>query len=412
MARKTSTFRALVLAAALTLSTSCASGTEPSDGARPLTLGSLMPLTGSVAEMGKEGDAAVKIAVDEANAAGGVNGQKIALETADTGAKPELAQTAMRQFLNEPVDAVVGELLSVVCLSIVTDAVQNELPIVSPSCTTPQLETYPEDGFFFVAAPPSQTQGEAMARIMTEDGHDSAVLIAQNDAYAAPLADAFATSFEELGGEITHRVDFAPTTTDFSAEMQQVASGNPEAIFMVAHESPAIAIVNAAAKVGLLESSNWYVTNSNQQATFPEAASPDDPTLLYGWKGIGNAVPQDEAAEAFSRTFKEETGQDTTHIGRQAYDATWLLILAAAQSDSMSGPEIRDGVTVVSRAPGEPCIGADCLQLVNEGKDIDYAGASGAVDLNDTGYPDQIEFLTFTYDADGVKNLDTFEMAN
>ena len=85
----------------------------------------------------------------------------------------------------------------------------------------------------------------------------------------------------------------------------------------------------------------------------------------------------------------------------EAYDATIIIALAAQAAGNDSGRAIGDTLKQVT-ADGEKCTYADCLALLNDGKDIDYDGQSGPIDLNDVGDPSKAIMGIYTYGPDNT----------
>ena len=91
-----------------------------------------------------------------------------------------------------------------------------------------------------------------------------------------------------------------------------------------------------------------------------------------------------------------------TEYAAYAYDCTILLALAATAAGSDDPDEIAGFMGSVSSS-GSPCTTfAECKQLLGEGRNIDYVGASGNVELDDEGDVQGGWFTTFTFDPSGM----------
>lgn len=396
------------VAVALALLSACAGANDQGGDAKAFKLGALVGLTGDLAHQGVATSTAIKLAVSQANAAGGVNGVDVELEIADDGTDVTLAQTAMQRLVNKRVGAIVGTQSSAVCLSALTMAIQNKIPMIASSCTSPQLTKYADEGFFWRVAASSDIQGQIMAREVLKE-HKNAAIIALNDAYGQPLADAFQSTFEELGGKVVARSNFDPVTKDFTAEVQKIAASDPEAIYMIAFSDTGSSIVRSGAKLGLLKKA-WYLTNSNMDTGFPKSANADDPSALNGWKGIANMVPESETSKAFNSAYDTMHGNQPPAWSAEAYDAAWLAILAAAKAEKTDGAAVQKELRSVSKGPGPSCAPVDCLKLANDGKPFNYDGVSGPIEWNEDGEPTRNTFSIWTFDNSTIKTLETFEV--
>src|SRR6188508_3071240 len=85
---------------------------------KPYKIGTLQPLSGSAAIIGKTALVGVQMAADRINAAGGINGRKVELIVADYESKPDVGRRkAEKLAVEDQVDAHVGGVLSNVCLA-------------------------------------------------------------------------------------------------------------------------------------------------------------------------------------------------------------------------------------------------------------------------------------------------------
>lgn len=408
--RAVSRVGALVLAAILVAVTcsACGSGGNKSGADQPLVLGALLPQTGDLASLGKATSTAVKLAVDQANAAGGVHGQKIDLVTGDSATDANIAQTAVQQMLTKRPDAIIGAISSSICLAVLSRTIQAQVPMISPACTTPQLTNYPDHGYFFRTAAPSDQEGPILAQIIHADHRGSVGVLAVNNSYGQTLANAFVPAFQKLGGKIAVRVNYDASGKDFSAEVQNVANTHPDAVVLIGYTDTGASIAHSAAQQGLL-STPWYVTDGIEAAGFPKQAVPSNPSLIYGWKGVGVGVPDSPAAASFAKAYRQKYNTAPPAFAAQAYDAAWLAILAADESKTSSGANIKAKLTTVSAGPGEACAAADCLKAAASGKDIAYQGASGEIAFNTHGDPGKPYFDIWTFTKGGIKSLKTIE---
>src|SRR4029079_13504078 len=115
-----------------------------------LKIGVLLPQTGAGMPIGVSMTAAVQMAVNEINTAGGVNGQTVAVAVADEGSTQEAASKALDDLLNgQKVDAIVGPASSKVALALMDRIVDAKVATCSPTATAAALSDYPDNGYFF-----------------------------------------------------------------------------------------------------------------------------------------------------------------------------------------------------------------------------------------------------------------------
>lgn len=378
-------------------------GGESSDEGPKIVLGSLLPKTGDLAALGKNTSTAVQLAVKQANDSDADT--TVDHVDQDSGTQESIAQSSVQQILSQNADAIVGAVSSAVCLSVIDTVVQSEALMISPACTTPQLSTYEDNGLFFRTAAPSDAQGALLAEVAYEDGNRKVALMSVRNSYGQSIADRFVERFEELGGQIVANVEYDAAGKSFTAETQQVASAKPDAVALIGYVDTGAAIVHDAAQRGLLDL-QWYTGDGIQDEAFPQQALPNDPEKLYDWKGIGIGTVDSAAADAFAKAYEEEHGEAPPSFAAQAYDAAWISILAAVRA-AESGSPIGDEVAKVTDASGTACIGAECLPLVEQGKAVNYDGATGQVRFDENGDPAQAAFAIWKFGPDGIETART-----
>ena len=196
MRRTSPAVRAIL--AALLCATLAACG-EP----EPLRVGFAGPLEGRFSDLGVQGRNGLTMALEDINAAGGVQGRKLLLLAHDDGPTPETARTAILSLAADGVAAIVGPMTRVQTLAALPVAEEAGVPLLSPTTSTPLLSGR-KDGFFRVI-PASTTWARAMARhCLEQDGLRAVVTISDldNEPYAAPYTEAFAERFTAGGGTV------------------------------------------------------------------------------------------------------------------------------------------------------------------------------------------------------------------
>ena len=93
-----------------------------------------------------------------------------------------------------------------------------------------------------------------------------------------------------------------------------------------------------------------------------------------------------DALSDFTALWKEQTGKEVTAFVPHSWDAAVLMMLAAEAGDANTGEAIKNNILEVANAPGtevtDPC---EAMELVRNGEEINYQGASGNVDIDENG---------------------------
>lgn len=373
----------------------------PTGSSDALKIGTLLPLTGSLAFLGPPEVAGVHLAADEINAAGGVFGQDVEIIDTDSSdtANPQIASQSVSGLIADGVGAIVGAASSSVSLNVVDDITAAGVVQISPANTSTALSGYP-GGFYFRVAPPDTVQGNALANVILDDGYTNVGILVFNDDYGTSLRDVVQATIEEAGGTITYGVsgeEFDPTATNFSSNVQAILATNPEAIALISFDQ-AKQIIPELAAAGF-DTSKLYLVDGNTS----DFSADFEAGTLTGAKGtIPGANPTDD----FKTLLEGANGGplDSYAYGPESYDATMLVALAALKGGAGDGATIRDNLPAVSGANGgTECTGwVECSDLINAGEDIIYVSVSGSGAFNSDNDPSSAYIGVYEFGDDNV----------
>jgi branched-chain amino acid transport system substrate-binding protein len=207
-------------------------GTREGDGV--LTLGSLLPQTGSLAFLGPPEFAGVDLAVQEINEAGGVLGADVVHIPGDSGdTTTNQADQTTDRHLAENVDAIIGAASSSVTLTVIDKITAAGVTMFSPANTSTELSEYPDGGLYFRTAPPDIYQGDVLGQFVINEGNQSVAIMNPNDSYGNSLADQATATIEESGGEVVERIVYDPAAASFDSEVGQLAAADADAILVI-----------------------------------------------------------------------------------------------------------------------------------------------------------------------------------
>lgn len=375
--------------------------TAPAEGDGVLKIGYLLPETGQLAFLGPPMIDGVRMAVEEINAAGGINGRPVELFGQDDGTDPDVAGGATDKLLAEDVDVIVGAAASGVSLAVIDKITGSQTVMCSPSNTGLQFTTYDDGGYYFRTAPPDNLQAQVLADLMVADGAEKVVVIGRSDEYGEGFANALADELEALGVEVADVVIFDHTATSFQAEAQRIRDANPDSVAMISFDEGG-QVLQAAIAAGVgPDAVQWYGADGIQSSSFFEKVDPNNPAVVEGIRGTApSAAPADGEATFRERFEAFSPGTDTLYSGH-AYDCVVVAALAAAEAGSDAGPEIQSHMIDVTRDGDKCTLVADCLQMITDGADIDYDGAAGPLGFVEAGEPGAGAYDTWEFAADG-----------
>lgn len=361
-----------------------------------LKLGALLPATGDLSSIGQNMPLAVQLAVDTINACGGVNGKDVAVIIEDDQTDPTAGVSAMTKLAEaDQVAGVVGSFASSVSSAAVPIAVKNKIMMISPGSTSPvftdQAKKGEFNGFWARTAPPDTYQAEALATLAKKQGFKNVSTVVINNDYGVGFEKVFVESFSTAGGNLVNKdnpVRYDPKAATLDTEAAQAFANKPDAVAAVLYADTGSVLVQSAYRQGLTDRVTILLTDGVYSADFVEKVGKDanGKSLLSG--ALGTVPGADgKSLDAFTTQWKDATnGKDVTAFVPHTYDATILMMLAAEAAKSNTGEGIQSKIREVSNGPGEEVTDAcEAIAMIREGKDINYQGASGNVDIDENG---------------------------
>jgi ABC-type branched-subunit amino acid transport system substrate-binding protein len=408
MTRRTKTYRlAAVAAASVLVLAACGGGDDDSSGnddsASPsqsdgvLTVGSLLPQTGSLAFLGPPEFAGVDLAIAEINEAGGVLGQDVVGVKADSGDTDSgIAPAETDKLLDADADVIVGAASSGVSMTVVEKIMSAGVVMFSPANTSTAFDEgdFAEPDLYFRTAPSDILQGAVMSNLLLEDGKQNVAILARQDAYGETLAEEIKKGLENAGSTVAATVFYGENAQSYDSQVQQIADSAPDAVVLVAFEETTTIVPQlVSAGVGPQDVSTYFVDGNTADYS---GKLPDG--TLTGTKGT---IPGAEATGDFRQRLLaiDPTLTDFTYSA-ESYDATIVSALAAIAADSDAGDKIAEEIPGVTEGGTKCTTFAECRDLLEAGEDIDYDGVSGPIELGETGSPTAASIGIYQYGAD------------
>jgi branched-chain amino acid transport system substrate-binding protein len=300
-----------------------------------IKIGVISSLTGSVSTYGQSVRNAVTMAVEDINAAGGINGRQISLIILDDkGDGTEAAQAARRLIDRENVALILGPVITPAVMAVAPICQAAGVPMLTPTGTGDQITSVGD--YIFRGAYKDSFQGRVMAQFAIEylGLKEAAIIYDVANDYSVGLRTAFKTTFEELGGKIVAEESYSTGDTDFSAQLTSLAMRNPEALFIPDYYSTAGPILMQARLMGMdavmLGVDGWD--------------SPDLSALAGGFEEGGyivnhySADVDSPATQDFIARYKEAFGQAPDALAALGYDGT-LIAAKALEAAGSTDPE-------------------------------------------------------------------------
>jgi neutral amino acid transport system substrate-binding protein len=367
-------------------------GTSSGDG---LKLGSLLPLTGDLSAIGQNMPAAIQLAVETINACGGVNGNPVTMIGEDSQTDPTAGGAAMTKLAEvDKVAGVVGAFASSVSSAAVDVAVRNKVMLISPGSTSPvftgRAKNGDFDGYWARTAPPDTYQAQALAALAEKRGFKNVSTVVINNDYGVGFEQQFINAFTSRGGTIVNQnqpVRYDPKAATLDTEARAAFGSKPDAVAAVLYAETGSVLLKAAFEQGLSQGVTVMLTDGVYSADFVRQSgqTADGKYILAG--AIGTVPGADGQALAdFTQLWTEKTGKEITAFVPHSWDAAILMMLAAQAAGENTGEGIKSKIRDVANAPGvevsDPC---QAMELLRQGEEINYQGASGNVDIDEYG---------------------------
>lgn len=360
-----------------------------------LKLGTLAPTTGDLSSIGQNWPTAVQLAVDTINECGGVNEANVSLVTEDSQTDPSAGSSAMTKLAEvDRVAGVVGAFASSVSGAAVDVAVRNKVMMISPGSTSPVFTERAQNdefnGYWARTAPPDTYQSQALAALAEKQGFKNVSTVAINNDYGVGFEQQFVKAFKKTGGNIVGtptRHDPKAATLDTEAKKAFNTKPKPDAVAAVLYAETGSLLLKSAFEQGFSDGVTVLLTDGVYTEDFIEQVgkTADGKSIIAG--SLGTVPGSNGAALAdFTTLWTEKTGKELTAFVPHNWDATVLMMLAAEASDTNTGEGIKDKVLEVANAPGKEVSDAcEAMELVRQGEDINFQGASGNVDIDENG---------------------------
>ncbi len=381
----------------LLLSTAALTFSAGMSAADEIKIGVLLGFTGPLESITPLMADGAELAIAEVNEAGGIlDGHSITPVRGDSTCIDAAAATATAERLitSDGVAAIMGADCSGVTGSILQNVARpNGILMISPSATSPAFTTAETDGLFFRTAPSDARQGVVMAEILESRGISSVAVTYTNNDYGKGLADAFEAAFAEVGGTVTINAAHEDGKADYSAEVGALAAAGGEILVVAGYiDQGGSGIIRAALDSGAFE------TFMFPDGMVGQALEDNFGAEIEGSFGQ-NPASAGEGAGIFHSMASDAGFDGTSPFSAESYDAAALIMLAMEAAGSSESGTFKDKILDIANEPGEVILPGElarALEIIREGGEINYEGATGVEFVNEreaAGSYREIEFV-------------------
>ena len=333
----------------LTLSLVLPASIQTPPSRNTIKIGAFLSLTGATAEYGISASNAIKLATDEVNRNGGIDGKMIELFIEDDHSKTEEVAGIVNKLIGEvKVAALIAEPVSTRAMVAAPIAQQHQVPMISSASVKPELTRHGD--YIFRACFISSTEGEAIAKFAVNKlkAKTAAVFLDERNDYAVVLAGFFKESFTKLGGKIVIQQIYDAVDNDMSAQMVAIRYEAPDVLFAPGFYTTAPKVAQHVKRLGvkakLIGSDGW-----DSPKLMEGGSEPFEGVYFANHFWIGS---EDPLVRKFVADYRAKFGGDPDAGAATAYDAARMLFDAFKRAKTIDRAPVRDALAQTKDFPG------------------------------------------------------------
>lgn len=333
----------LVAAMAVTALTGCGSnsGSSSKKDADKYYIGGIGPTTGATAIYGTAVKNGAQIAVDEINAAGGINGKQIEYRFEDDQNDAEKAVNAYNTLKDWGMQMLVGTTTTAPCIAVAGKTASDNLFQITPSASAPSVLSSGNGNIFQVCFT-DPNQGIASAQYIAENklAKKIGIIYDSSDVYSSGIEEKFEAEAKDKGLQIVSKAAFtADSKTDFGTQLQKAKDAGADLLFLPIYYQEASIILKQADTMGYkpkffgVDGMDGILTVENFDTKLAE-----DVMLLTPFA----ADAKDKTVQNFVKTYKEKYKDIPNQFAADSYDAVYALKAAIEESKATTDMSASD----------------------------------------------------------------------
>jgi branched-chain amino acid transport system substrate-binding protein len=314
-----------------------------------IRVGAFMSLSGDTAQYGISALNGIKMAVEEANAAGGVKGMRVDLVVRDTRSDAVETAVVVEQLAREErVHALLGEVVSSRSLAAARVAQRERVPMLTPSATSPELTAVGD--YVFRSCYTDTFQGVALARFAIESlgAMRAGLLVDRDQRYSVELARLIREDFERRGGKVVAQQEYPDGESDFSLQLAEVGAAQPDVIFIPGYYMEVGLLARQARALGL----NMPLVGGDGWDS-PRLTQLGGQALTGGYFTTHfSAEDPDPQVQRFVADYRRLFGSAPDSFSATAYDAARIMLNAIERAPTLERAAVRDSLAATRDFPG------------------------------------------------------------
>jgi branched-chain amino acid transport system substrate-binding protein len=315
----------------------------PAVAQESIKVGIILPVTGDKAKFGEIEKKSFELALEELNAAGGINGKKLDFLFEDDTGRPDIARSAAEKLITK--DKVVmlgGGYGSSETFAIAGVAQQNQIPFLVNTGSDDKITTQGWN-YIFRLNPPVSEYPKGLESFLTEVVKPkTAVILYENTNFGSSGSKEFQVTCERLGIKVLMSEGYEHGGVDFKPLLIKVKQANPDLVYMISYIMDASLLMNQSRELRL---NPKVFVGGAAGFTLPEFAKNAGKAsdLVYSATLWYQTLPYPGAKEYFDK-FVKKFGVDTEYHGAEAYAAAYVIADALKRTKSVQPDDVRQAL--------------------------------------------------------------------
>lgn len=336
------------LAAGLFLFGACgapkASDNSSSEDAKTIKIGGNFELSGAIAAYGEAENEGAKLAVEQINKDGGIDGKKIEYVSKDNKSdNNEAASVAANLTTKDNVVAIVGPATSGATKATLPNLSKAKVPAVTPSGTDDAItvQNGKVQDYIYRACFQDSFQGIVLAKYAEEIlKAEKAVILGDNSSdYAIGLTKAFKKTYK---GKIVAEENFTAGDKDFQAMLTKIKGKDFDVIYIPGYYTEAGLIIKQAREMGIEQPIIGADGFGDEKLV--ETAGASNVNNVYYTGHFSTKAPATDKVEPFVKAFEEKYGTQPSSFNALAYDAVYMIKQAIEDQGKATPAAINKGL--------------------------------------------------------------------
>lgn len=336
--KKFNKFVSVALASAMVLAMA-GCGNSSNSGGDTFKIGGIGPTTGGAAIYGIAVKNGIELAVDEINAAGGVNGYKLEANFQDDEHDPEKSVNAYNTLKDWGAQMIIGSVTSGPCIAVTDKSYADNMFQLTPSGSAVKCTQY-DNAFQVCFSDPNQ--GAASAQYIGQNGlaKKIAVIYDSSDVYSSGIYESFVKGAESQSFEIVAAEAFtADNNKDFSVQLQKAKDAGADMVFLPIYYQESALILTQANTMGYAP--KWFSCDGMDGILGVEGF---DTSLAEGVMLLTPfaADSEEAASKKFTEAYQAKYGEIPNQFAADAYDAVYIIAEAIKKGDIKPSMSVSD----------------------------------------------------------------------